>query len=136
MIDWVMLVPSVVFTKIKTDFPEDLKTKFSMTGNNFSTVDESNTEAVFPFVFVKLLPASEVGADLVGKDINAGLFTFQIDVYDNKSKSRAREVMTAVLKTMKSMSFNVISMPEFSTTSGRHRSTMRVRRIIGSGDIL
>ena len=136
MIEWIMLVPSVVFSRIKGTFSEELKIKYSMTGSNFSTTDSMNKAAVFPFVYVHALPASEVGADLSGEEINAGNFTFQVDVYDNKSQGRAREVMTEVIKIMKGMRFNVNSMPEFSTSDNVHRCTMRARRIIGSGDVL
>jgi hypothetical protein len=89
-----MLVPSFVFTKIKTEFSNDIKTRLSMTGENFSAVDSTNKKAVFPFVHVHSLPASEKGQDLEGNTINAGLFTFQIDVIDNKTQNRSREVMS------------------------------------------
>ena len=136
MIDWVMLVPLVVFSRISGDFSEELKTKYGMTASNFSSVDNENKNAVFPFVYVHALPASEVGADLRGDEINAGMFSFQIDVYDNQSQKRAREVMAEVIRIMKTMRFFVNSMPEFSTSGNVHRCTMRVRRVIGAGDIL
>ena len=136
MIEWIMLVPSAIFSRIKMDFVEELKTEYAMTDQNFSTVDSANKLAVFPFVYVHLLPATEVGADLEGTHINAGNFTFQIDVYDNKSQSRARNVMSEVVRIMKSMRFNITSMPEFSSSDGIYRCTMRARRVIGSGDII
>lgn len=136
MIEWIMLVPSAVFTRIKTDFSNELKTKYGMTGENFSTVDSNNSKAVFPFIYVHLLPATEVGADLESREINAGTFTFQIDVYDNRSQNRAKEVMSEVVRIMKGMRFFINSMPEFSSSNGIHRCTMRARRVIGSGDIL
>lgn len=136
MIEWIMLVPSAVFTRIKTDFSGELKTKYGMKGENFSTVDSNNSKAVFPFIYVHFLPATEVGADLEGREINAGTFTFQIDVYDNRSRNRAKEVMSEVVRIMKSMRFFINSMPEFSSVNGIHRCTMRARRVIGSGDIL
>ena len=136
MIDWIMLVPSVVFSRIKGTFSEELKTKYEMTEKNFSSVDSANKSAVFPFVYVHALPASEVGADLSGDEINAGNFTFQVDVYDNVSQNRAREVMKEVVKIMKGMCFFINSMPEFNSSDNLHRCTMRARRIIGSGDNL
>lgn len=136
MIEWIMLIPSVVFTRIKAGLSEDIKTKYGMTDDNFSAVDENNKKAVFPFVYVHLLPATEVGADLSGDHINAGMFTFQIDVYDNRSQNRAKEVASDILSIMKSMRFNISSMPEFTVSSGVHRCTMRARRVIGSGDVL
>ena len=136
MMDWFMLVPLVVFTRISEDFSQEIKTKYEMTASNFSSVDSANKNAVFPFVYVHAMQASEVGADLRGDEVNAGNFAFQIDVYDNKSQMRAREVMNEVVRIMKSMRFFVNSMPEFSTSDNVHRCTMRARRIIGAGDVL
>lgn len=135
MSEWVMLVPSIVFTKIKTDFSQVIKDKYKMTNDNFSTINSSNKDAVFPFVHVHMLTAVEQGQDLEGTSINAGIFTFQIDVIDNKTQNRARNVMSEVLRIMKSMSFDVIAMPEFES-GDTHRCIARFRRMIGSGDIL
>ena len=65
-----------------------------------------------------------------------GVFTFQIEVYDNKKKSNALEVMSAVMDIMKSMRFEVVSMPEHFKTDNTHRYVARFRRIIGSLDVL
>ena len=86
--------------------------------------------------FTEKKEPTEVGADLEGREINAGTFTFQIDVYDNRSQNRAKEVMSEVVRIMKGMRFFINSMPEFSSSNGIHRCTMRARRVIGSGDIL
>lgn len=136
MSEWVMLVPSIVFTKIKTDFSQVIKDKYKMTNDNFSTIDSNNSKAVYPFVYVHLLPAIETGFDLEQTSINAGVFTFQIDVYDNRTQSRAREIMGEVMRIMKTMSFQITSMPEFSSSNGVYRNTMRAKRTIDSKDVL
>lgn len=137
MTDWIMLVPSLVFSRVKADFSEKLKTQYGMTGTHFSTVNKSNTEPLFPFVYIHQLPTTEQGADLEGTTINAGLFAFQVDVYDSQSQARARTVMGEVVRIMKSMRFQVTSMPEFERSAdGTYRSTARFRRMIGSGDVL
>lgn len=79
-VEWDELVPSTVFTRIKTNFSDSLKKKYKMTDKNFSSVGSSNTPAVFPFVRLQLLPGSEIGEDLEGDKINAEKFSFQIDV--------------------------------------------------------
>lgn len=135
MSEWVMLVPSYVFTKIKSEFSEENKKLFGMSEDNFSTVNSTNKDAVFPFVYVHMLPAVEQGQDLEGDSINAGLFTFQVDVSDNKSQSRTRQVMTEIIRIMKKMRFDVIAMPEFESGE-THRCVARFRRMIGSGDVL
>lgn len=135
MIDWIMLVPSIVFSRIKSEFSTELQTEYGMSDTNFSTTDSSNKKAVFPFVFVKAMGSMEQGQTLDGENINAGLFTFQVDVYDNKTQYRARKVMGEVVRIMKSMRFEIVSMPEFESTDV-HRSTTRFRRIIGANDKL
>lgn len=115
MSDWVMLIPLKVFTKIKQEFSQTIKDTYSMTDINFS-MSNTNTKAVFPFVFVNALPASERGQDLSGTSINGGLFSFQIDVYDSQSQTRARKVMTEVVRIMKEMGFEGNQIPSFQAT--------------------
>ena len=134
--NWIMMIPSQVFTRIKTEFSEKIKTKYNMTGDNFSTTDSQNKKAVFPFVYINLLPARETGNDLAGDTINGGIFTFQIDVYDNKTQARAREVMTEVVRIMKSMRFLVNQMPNSDDTDEIKRMTARFQRTIGGLDVL
>ena len=136
MADWTDRISSVVFTRIKNEFSSTIKTKYKMTGSNFSTVGSSDTPAVFPFVYIRLLPSTEQGQDIEGNTINAGLFTFQIEVTDNKKQVIAKDVMSEVKQIMKSMRFTVQPTPDIQDTKGTHRAIMRCNRRIGSSDIL
>ena len=136
MADWTDRISSVVFTRIKNEFSSSLKTKYKMTSSNFSTVGSSDTPAVFPFVYIQLLPSTEQGQDIEGNTINAGLFTFQIEVTDNQTQARAKDVMSEVKRIMKSMRFTVQPTPDIQDTKDTHRAIMRCNRIIGSCDIL
>ena len=136
MADWTDMISSNVFTRIKNDFSSSLKTKYKMTDSNFSTVGSSDAPAVFPFVYIQLLPSTEQGQDLEGTTINAGLFTFQIEVTDNQSQARAKDVMSEVKRIMKSMRFTVQPTPDIQDTKDTHRAIMRCNRRIGSDDIL
>ena len=136
MADWTDRISSVVFTRIKNEFSNSLKTKYKMTSSNFSTVGSSDTPAVFPFVYIHLLPSAEAGQDIEGKTINAGLFTFQIEVTDNQTQARAKDVMSEVQRIMKSMRFTVQCTPTLEDAKDTHRAIMRCNRIIGSCDIL
>ena len=136
MADWTDRISSVVFTRIKNEFSSSLKTKYKMTSSNFSTVGSSDTPAVFPFVYVQLLPSAETGQDIEGNTINAGLFTFQIEVTDNQTQARAKDVMSEIKRIMKSMRFTVQCTPTLEDTKDTHRAIMRCNRIIGSCDIL
>ena len=136
MADWTDRISSVVFTRIKNEFSSTIKKNYKMKDENFSTVGSSDTPAVFPFVYVQLLPSTEQGQDIEGNEINAGLFTFQIEVTDNQTQERAKEVMSEVKRIMKSMRFTVQCTPTLEDTKDTHRSIMRCNRIIGSCDIL
>ena len=136
MADWTDIISSNVFTRIKNEFSSSLKEKYKMKDENFSTVGSSDTPAVFPFVYIQLLPSTEQGQDLEGTTINAGLFTFQIEVTDNQTQARAKDVMSEVKRIMKSMRFTVQCTPTLEDTKDTHRAIMRCNRIIGSCDIL
>lgn len=136
MADWTDRISSVVFTRIKNEFSSSLKTKYKMKVENFSTVGSSDAPAVFPFVYIQLLPSTEQGQDLEGATINAGLFTFQIEVTDNQTQARAKDVMSEIKRIMKSMRFTVQCTPTLEDTKDTHRAIMRCNRIIGSCDIL
>ena len=136
MADWTDRISSVVFTRIKNEFSSSLKEKYKMKDENFSTVGSSDTPAVFPFVYIRLLPSTEQGQDIEGNTINAGLFTFQIEVTDNKKQVIAKDVMSEVKQIMKSMRFTVQPTPDIQDTKGTHRAIMRCNRRIGSSDIL
>lgn len=137
-LNWTMLIPSIIFTQIKAKFSSDIKEKYNMTASNFSTEDSQNKKAFFPFVYVNMLAPVETGRDLEGATINGGIFTFQIDVTDNQSQVRAREVAGEVLRIMKTMRFEVIAMPSFDSnvSSGTYRMTTRYRRSIDQNDVI
>ena len=136
MPDWTDRISSIVFTRIKNEFSSTLKTKYKMADSNFSTVGSSDTPAVFPFVYIQLLPSAEQGQDIEGNEINAGLFTFQIEVTDNQTQARSKEVMAEVKRIMKAMRFTVQPTPTLEDTKYTHRAIMRCSRRVGSGDIL
>ena len=136
MSDWYMMIPLMVFTKLKQNFSQTIKETYKMTDKNFSTVGSSDTPAVFPFVYFNALPATEQGRDLQGTSVNGALFGFQIDVYSNKTQNEARKVMSEVTKAMKTMGFEINSMPGFEDTKDVHRMTARFRRMFGADDTL
>ena len=136
MSDWYMMIPLMVFAKLKQEFSQAIKDTYNMTDKNFSTVGSSDTPAVFPFVYLQTLPASEIGRDLQGTSVNGVLFGFQAEVYSNKTQNEARKVMSEVTKIMKTMGFEINSMPSFNSTQDVHRMTARFRRSIDENDYL
>lgn len=130
MSDWYIMIPLMVFTKLKQNFSQKIKQTYNMTDKNFSTVGSSNAPAVFPFVYFNALPATEQGRDLQGTSVNGALFGFQIDVYSNKTQTEARNVMKEITRIMKTMGFEINSMPSFEDTKDVHRMTARFRRLL------
>lgn len=136
MSDWYMMIPLMVFTRLKQNFSQTIKDTYKMTDSNFSTVGSIDKPAVFPFVSFKTLPSTEQGRDLQGTSVNGALFGFQIDVYSNKTQTEARKVMTEVTRIMKTMRFELNPIPSFEDTKDVHRMTARFRRMFGADDTL
>lgn len=129
---WTKYIESSVFSRIKNEGLNALADIYP--DINYTTEEEAPTEAQFPTVYVHELPSVEQGADLEGTSINAMLVTIQVDVTDNKSKSRVKAVMNEVTKTMKSMQFQVVASPDIVTNDDVHKGTARYRRLIAQGD--
>lgn len=129
------IVESMVYSRMKNLVIDDVGTKYDMTSaDNFSTV-ESDTEAHFPFVYLTTLNGREVEDDLEGTRINGEYLTYQINVSDNISRERAKEVMNSVQRAMKQMSFNVQSVPIF-IQNNPHKIIARFSRYIFEGDTI
>lgn len=131
--EWVLNLQSIIFSRVKNETTESLKKKYPEI--RFTTSEKSETTPRFPNVLIKQIGSVEQGQTLDGTTVNGGLFTFQIDVYDNQSQNRARQVMGEIVRIMKSMRFSIVAMPEFES-SDTHRCTARFRRVIGASDIL
>ena len=131
---WTSDIPSIVLTKIKHGFSSKLKTKYP--DINFTTSDSSKTTAKFPTVYVNKLSSPEQGQDLEGTEIHAILATFQIEVTDNVSQSRANEVIDEVMHIMKTMRFQIVGDPHTDNRDNAYRYVMRCRRMIGALDTL
>lgn len=124
----------IVFSRIKNRFSAELIRKFP--NAYFTTSDRAVAQPRFPTIYIHEMSGREMGQDLAGTEINAVLSTFQIEVFDNMSESNVSEVMANIVNTMKSMRFDVISMPEFRNDNDVYRKVARFRRVIGSADIL
>lgn len=131
---WTNDISSIVFARIKTVAGSKLKEKYP--DIYFTTSDKTQTNPKFPTVYIHELPGAEKAQDLEGITINSALITFQIDVTDNQSQNRTKDVMNEIIKVMKSMAFTVSPMPEFNNTNSIYRNTARFRRTIDWNDIL
>lgn len=132
---WTSDITSIVFTRIKTIAKKQLKTKYP--DINFTTSSVSSTDPQFPTVYIRRLQGAERGQDLEGTSVNATLCSFQVEVTDNASDTRAQEVADVIYSIMKSMRFQSIGEPfADNTQTGVYRNVARYQRIIGYNDIL
>ena len=127
-------IETQVFSLIKAKFSAKIKAKYK--DLNFTTSDRSSTKPKFPTVYIHLLESPEIGSTLEGTEIPGINATFQIDVTDNQSQTRADEVAKEILKVMKSMRFKSAGIPFHDNSGDTYRTVSRYRRIIGDGDIL
>lgn len=127
-------IETQVFSLIKAKFSAKIKAKYK--DLNFTTSDRSSTKPKFPTVYIHLLESPEIGSDLDGTSVNGINATFQIDVTDNQSQTRADEVAKEILKVMKSMRFKSSGMPFHDNSGDTYWTVSRWRRVIGAGDIL
>lgn len=125
---------SIIFTQIKARFSAKIKKKYP--NIEFTTMEESKTPVRFPNVYVYLMSSPEVGMTLEGTDLAGGLFTFQIKVTDNSGQAPVKEVMGEIMRIMKSMRFQIPSMPAYDNTIDTYWSFARFRRVITDGDVL
>lgn len=128
------MLESQIFTLIKTKFSKKLKDRYP--DLTFTTSDRVETKPKFPTVYIHEMPGMEDGADTEGNEINAVLCSFQIEVTTNKQMNETKEIMNEILRIMKSMRFQVISMPEFQNTNNVYRRVARFRRMIADKDFL
>lgn len=125
---------SQIFSRIKANFSDRIKKKYP--DLNFTTSDKTPTKAKFPTVYIHFMESPEIGSDLEGTSVNGITATFQIDVTDNQSQTRADEVSREVLRIMKTMRFKAVGMPFHDNSGDTYRTISRYRRPVGAGDIL
>lgn len=128
------IINSMIFSKVKNYVLDDIGTKYSMTASSFSTVGADTSSPKFPFVYIALVAGAEANTDLEATRFNGGSYTYQINVYDNVSQARAKEVMDSAARAMKNMAFTTASLPIFATNESTHVQIGRFQRFIDEGD--
>ena len=126
-------VEDKVFSKIKTTATESLVSRFP--DIFFTTSSSTQANPKFPNVYVQALQGRERAKTLDGKSLNGGLFTFQIEVADNKSRQNTRVVMEEIVEIMVSMGFEVNGFPSQQDTDV-YRRVARFQRLIGTAETL
>lgn len=131
---WVYDIESTVLAIVKAKSLPQLQKKYPKI--RFTDEGTSDSAPVFPTVYIHLLSPLEAGRELDGKNINAVIATFQVDVSTNASKADCRKVMSTVMDVFKSMRFAGAALPEQKVEDKIYKSTARLSRIIGANDRL
>ena len=130
-----LIVDNLILTRIKNKTASKLGSKYSSLTIKYTNNDRELLEPTFPTVFVKQLQTRAIGETFDG-GINAGDFTFQVDVYDNSSQTRAKDILKAIIAVMTDMYFTLATFPIFDNTTNVYRATARFTRVIGASDKL
>ena len=128
------IIDSMIFSKVKNYVLDDVGSKYSMTASSFSSVSAEASNAKFPFVYITLVSGAEANTDLEATRFNGGSYTYQVNVYDNVSQARAKEVMDSVARAMKNMAFTTASLPIFASNESTYVQIGRFQRWIDEGD--
>lgn len=131
---WISDIESMILTRVKIGVKQKLETKYP--NIFFTTSDRNQVNPRFPTVMIRDMGGAERGNDNENIHINAYLCTIQVDVIDNESQNRAKDVMRYVIDEMKKMSFSIITAPISDNNSDTYRVVARCRREIGWNDIL
>lgn len=131
---WISDIESMILTRVKIGVEQKLETKYP--NIFFTTSDRNQVNPRFPTVMLRDMGGAERGNDNENIHINAYLCTIQVDVIDNESQNRAKEVMRYVIDEMKKMSFSIMYAPTSDNKSDTYRVVARFRREIGWDDIL
>ena len=132
--DWLGLLESELFGRLKSEFSSKLKTTYKITDKNFSTVGSSTTPAVFPFVYMEIEDSPEIGQTLEATGTSGIRCTVRIYITDNKTKDRAKKVAYEVRKVMKGMMFRCGLPIQNSKTDGTFEYIVQCSRGICADD--
>lgn len=130
---WIMDIPLKVLMRLRVEGMKSLSEYYP--DLNITDDDKQLEKPSFPTVFMQDIGGAEQGQDIEGKSVNAVLSTIQIDVVDNKKRSNVREVMSEMIRIMKSMGYSITTTANFERTQDNtYRMVARFRRMIGYND--
>lgn len=127
-----------VDAQIYTRIGEYVRTALpQLTKNNFSRTKENpSSEAELPFIYFKRIDGIEKGMTLECDRFEGGLFTYQITVTSNVSKSEAEKIMNVVTKAFKSLGFHSTSLPLDNEVNNLYVYLARWQRNLAEGDTI
>lgn len=132
MANWVIDLDTNVYNRFKNE----LNKRYTKDTLYFTISDRTPSKAQFPTVYFHTMQNLEEGSTLEGTDINAVLYSAQIEVTVVKDQTQAKKIMAEVINSMKTMLFEVIALPEITSTTDTYKAVARFRRLIGASDRL
>lgn len=126
---WAFDIDTNVFSKIYAQLHEKYP-KALITRD-----EQSSTTPTFPTILIQALEPVEKNPDLETQ-INSVLFSAQITVTTNKSRSEAMSIASEVAKRYKDLSFQLIGMPYCRKEDKLWAATFRARRTFDWNDRL
>lgn len=132
---WYSEIESTIFTLLQYVLVEKLYAPYPTLNCTTSSQNESleNVDD-FPALYVHLLPAVEMGQELVNEDVVAIRATIELQVFSDESESQCREIMNACILEMKKLHFNISMFPDPQTQDKKYFAIARFTRVIGGGD--
>ncbi|WP_406543909.1 hypothetical protein [Pseudobutyrivibrio sp.] len=132
---WYDKIESYILTILKYELVQKSSAPFPKLTCTTSNQEES-LEFVgnFPTMYVHMLPPYEVGRDLTNENVNGISCTFELIAYSDNSEKECRQIITAGIKQMKKLHFNVETFPDPRTSDKKYIAITRLNRVIASGD--
>ena len=90
----------------------------------------------FPTAYIRMADWVETGNDLENTETNAIIGTLQLDVIANTSLNDCKEVVYESVNILKSLRFNIVGMPIYTSNENLFTGVIRFRRVIGNGESL
>ena len=131
---WAYDLETLVYSVIKARSENPLKEKYPKI--KFTQEEQTDTTATFPTVLIQSLEPITKNADLERQKINTVVYTAQVTVTTNTSRSDASKVAQAVAEQFEKISFEITPLP-FTRKNGKLWTTIfRARRSFDWNDRL
>ena len=137
------MVSDTWYAEIESTIYTHLEYKLVLSGiapfPNLNCTTSSQSETIenitdFPALYIHLLPPVEMGNDLHNEDVAAINATIELQIFSDKSESECRKIITAAIREMKKLHFNVAMFPDPQTADKRYFAIARFTRVIAAGD--
>lgn len=131
---WWAELESRLFTLYKTKLNNALGDKYPNLNCTMSPMTKAASK--FPTAYIRMADWVETGNDLENTETNAIIGTLQLDVIANTSLNDCKEVVYESVNILKSLRFNIVGMPIYTSNENLFTGVIRFRRVIGNGESL